>query len=60
MKMFLTRMGSSAKFIVTGDMTQTDLPFKQSSGLTQAVKIFNDVPGMDIIYLQMVDNVVSP
>ncbi|MGP8214092.1 MAG: PhoH family protein [Bacteroidia bacterium] len=55
MKMFLTRMGSSAKFIVTGDVTQTDLPFKQSSGLTQAVKIFNEVPGIDIIYLDVND-----
>ncbi len=55
MKMFLTRMGSSAKFIVTGDMTQTDLPFKQSSGLTQAVKIFNDVPGIDTIFLDVND-----
>lgn len=55
MKMFLTRMGSSAKFIVTGDVTQTDLPFKQPSGLTQAVKIFNDVPGIDIIHLDVND-----
>ncbi len=55
MKMFLTRMGSSAKFIVTGDMTQTDLPFKQASGLTQAVKIFKDVPGIDTIFLDVND-----
>lgn len=55
MKMFLTRMGSSAKFIVTGDVTQTDLPFKQPSGLTQAVRIFNDVPGIDIIHLDAND-----
>ncbi|HTA81493.1 MAG TPA: PhoH family protein [Bacteroidia bacterium] len=55
MKMFLTRMGSSAKFIVTGDVTQTDLPFKQPSGLTQAIKIFNNVPGIDIIHLDVND-----
>ncbi|HXP52537.1 MAG TPA: PhoH family protein [Bacteroidia bacterium] len=55
MKMFLTRMGSSAKFIVTGDVTQTDLPFKQASGLTQAIKIFNDVPGIDMIHLDVND-----
>lgn len=39
MKMFLTRMGSNAKFIVTGDLTQIDLPSKQSSGLIQAVRL---------------------
>jgi phosphate starvation-inducible PhoH-like protein len=55
MKMFLTRMGSSAKFIVTGDMTQTDLPFKQPSGLIQAIKIFSNVPGIDIIHLTAED-----
>ena len=55
MKMFLTRMGSSAKFIVTGDMTQTDLPFRQPSGLIQAIKIFSNVPGIDIIHLTAED-----
>ena len=55
MKMFLTRMGSSAKFIVTGDMTQTDLPFKQPSGLIQAIRIFSDVPGIDVIHLNAED-----
>lgn len=55
MKMFLTRMGSSAKFIVTGDITQTDLPFKQPSGLTQAIKIFSNVPGIDVIHLNAED-----
>lgn len=51
MKMFLTRMGSSAKFIVTGDTTQTDLPFKQPSGLIHAIEIFKDVPGIELIFL---------
>jgi phosphate starvation-inducible PhoH-like protein len=55
MKMFLTRMGSSAKFIVTGDITQTDLPFKQPSGLLQAMHIFKNVEGIDIIQLDASD-----
>lgn len=55
MKMFLTRMGNSAKFIVTGDMTQTDLPFKLPSGLIHATRIFKGVPGIDIIYLDESD-----
>jgi phosphate starvation-inducible protein PhoH and related proteins len=51
MKMFLTRMGASAKFIVTGDTTQIDLPFKQPSGLIHAIEIFKDVPGIEIVIL---------
>ncbi len=51
LKMFLTRMGPSAKFIVTGDVTQIDLPKKQMSGLHTALKILTDIKGIDIIYL---------
>ncbi|WP_214229324.1 PhoH family protein [Pedobacter sp. B4-66] len=51
LKMFLTRMGPSAKFIVTGDVTQIDLPKKQMSGLHNALRILDDIPGIDIIYL---------
>jgi phosphate starvation-inducible PhoH-like protein len=51
LKMFLTRMGPSAKFIVTGDITQIDLPKKQMSGLHNALRILEDIPGIDIIYL---------
>lgn len=51
LKMFLTRMGPSAKFIVTGDITQIDLPKKQQSGLHTALRILPDVKGIDIIYL---------
>ena len=50
-KMFLTRMGPSAKFIVTGDITQIDLPKKQQSGLHTALRILNEIKGIDIIYL---------
>lgn len=51
LKMFLTRMGPTAKFIVTGDVTQIDLPRKQQSGLNTALHILADIKGIDIIYL---------
>ncbi|SKB34552.1 PhoH family protein [Daejeonella lutea] len=51
LKMFLTRMGPTAKFIVTGDVTQIDLPRKQQSGLNTALRILGDIKGIDIIYL---------
>jgi len=55
LKMFLTRMGRSAKFIVTGDITQIDLPANQSSGLIHATKILKDLPGTDFIFLDEKD-----
>lgn len=55
LKMFLTRMGSSAKFIVTGDITQIDLPKHQISGLFHSQKILNNIPGIDFIYLDKSD-----
>lgn len=55
MKMFLTRMGQTAKFIVTGDMSQVDLPYKQRSGLSYAIDILRDIEGIDIIELQQSD-----
>jgi phosphate starvation-inducible PhoH-like protein len=51
LKMFITRMGRSSKFIVTGDITQIDLPRNQSSGLKQAELILKDIEGIDFIYL---------
>jgi phosphate starvation-inducible PhoH-like protein len=51
LKMFLTRMGPTAKFIVTGDVTQIDLPKKQQSGLHTALRILADIKGIEIIYL---------
>lgn len=51
MKMFLTRMGQSAKFIITGDMTQIDLPRNQSSGLVMAVNYLSDVEGIGVVKL---------
>jgi phosphate starvation-inducible PhoH-like protein len=51
LKMFLTRMGPTAKFIVTGDITQIDLPKKAQSGLHNALRILEEIKGIDIIYL---------
>ncbi|MBC7757954.1 MAG: PhoH family protein [Phormidesmis sp. FL-bin-119] len=51
LKMFLTRMGPTAKFIVTGDVTQIDLPRKQQSGLNNALRILGEIKGIEIIYL---------
>lgn len=50
-KMFLTRMGASAKFIVTGDVTQVDLPKHQPSGLIHAIKLLENVEGINFIKL---------
>lgn len=55
MKMFLTRMGPESKMIVTGDMTQVDLPGRQSSGLKEAVKILANVKGIGIVELNEKD-----
>lgn len=51
MKMFLTRMGSDAKFIITGDAGQIDLPPKQKSGLKEAMRFLKDIKGIKFIFL---------
>ncbi|HNW98148.1 MAG TPA: PhoH family protein [Bacteroidales bacterium] len=51
MKMFLTRMGRSSKFIVTGDITQIDLPRNQASGLLHSMRILKNIEGIEIIML---------
>jgi phosphate starvation-inducible PhoH-like protein len=51
LKMFLTRMGTTAKFIITGDLTQIDLPRNHPSGLKTAAQILAGIPGIDFIYL---------
>lgn len=51
LKMFLTRMGPTAKFIVTGDITQIDLPKKQHSGLKTAIKLLDNIEGICFVYL---------
>lgn len=55
LKMFLTRMGRNAKFVITGDLTQVDLPRHQQSGLLQATRILKNVKGIDIIELDNSD-----
>ena len=55
LKMFLTRMGKSSKFIVTGDVTQIDLPRKKLSGLLQAPQLLKGIKGIDFVYLDKSD-----
>ena len=55
MKMFLTRMGFGSKIVVTGDITQIDLPRGSKSGLVEAEHILKDVEGIDFCYLKDVD-----
>lgn len=55
MKMFLTRMGNNAKFIVTGDITQIDLARKEDSGLVPTLKLLESIPGLAIIHFDSRD-----
>jgi len=67
MKMFLTRIGFGSRAVVTGDITQIDLPAEQSSGLKNAVKILSDVDGVaftwftpnDVVRHQLVQRIVE-
>lgn len=54
-RMFLTRMGWNTKMIITGDMTQIDLPRDQKSGLKEALSILGDVQGISVVDLQKED-----
>lgn len=66
-KMFLTRLGVNAKMIITGDVTQIDLPRSVCSGLVQALRILHDIPGIgrvefgkkDIVRHQLVQRIVE-
>jgi phosphate starvation-inducible protein PhoH and related proteins len=60
MKMFLTRMGHGSKIVVTGDMTQTDLPTTVKSGLIDAVQRLRDIQGISIVHLDEADIVRNP
>ena len=51
MKMFLTRIGFNSKVIVTGDITQTDLPAGKKSGLAEAIQILRGIPDIGIVEL---------
>lgn len=55
MKMFLTRIGFNSKAIITGDVTQTDLPHKQQSGLISIQRILKDTEGISFVYLDEKD-----
>lgn len=57
LKMFLTRMGINSKFIITGDITQIDLPGKENSGLLQAMRILQEIEGITTVFFN-VDDVV--
>ncbi|RLJ32783.1 phosphate starvation-inducible protein PhoH [Chryseobacterium sp. 7] len=60
MKMFLTRMGMNAKFIITGDPSQIDLPKNQQSGLKEAMRILNGVKEIGFVHLTEEDVVRHP
>lgn len=51
MKMFLTRMGNGSRMVITGDITQIDLPNEKKSGLNEARRILSDVEGLSFVYL---------
>jgi phosphate starvation-inducible PhoH-like protein len=55
MKMFLTRMGMTAKFVITGDMSQVDLPSRQRSGLAYALDVLKDIEEIQIVRLGQSD-----
>jgi len=55
LKMFLTRMGPNAKMIVTGDMSQVDLPRNQTSGLQGAIRMLSRIKGIAIVELDVMD-----
>ena len=60
MKMFLTRMGMNAKFIITGDPSQVDLPMRQKSGLKEAMRILKEVEEIGFVHLTDEDVVRHP
>ncbi len=55
LKMFLTRLGPTAKAIITGDLSQIDLPYSQKSGLRHAIEILPNIDGIDMIRLTVED-----
>lgn len=60
MKMFLTRMGTNAKFIVTGDATQVDLPRREDSGLLRTIKMLEEIKGVTVVRFTDSDIVRHP
>ncbi len=60
MKMFLTRLGDNARMVVTGDLSQVDLPPGQKSGLADAMEVLDEVTGIDIVRFDDTDVVRHP
>ncbi len=60
MKMFLTRLGFGSKMIVTGDLSQIDLPNKNHSGMTEAIEILDDIKGIKMVRFQREDVMRHP
>jgi phosphate starvation-inducible PhoH-like protein len=60
MKMFLTRLGFSSKTVITGDVTQIDLPNGQSSGLIEAKEILEDIEGIQFVFFSREDVIRHP
>ncbi len=60
MKLFLTRLGFRSKMIVTGDLTQIDLPPRATSGLIHATQLLKDVSGIDVIRFERIDVIRHP
>ncbi len=55
MKMFVTRLGNNSKAVITGDLTQTDLPNPKKSGLLEALNVLNNVEGIKFVHFEDVD-----
>ncbi len=60
MKMFLTRLGYDSKSVITGDVTQVDLPLRSQSGLVEVESLLRDIPGIEFCYFTEVDVVRHP
>jgi len=60
MKMFLTRLGEGGRAVITGDVTQIDLPRRSDSGLLHAISILSGIEGLHFTYLHTVDGVRNP
>ena len=58
--MFLTRLGRSSKVVITGDITQIDLPKRTTSGLKHAIDLLEKIPNISVTYFQSKDVVRHP
>ena len=60
MMMFLTRLGDESRMVITGDITQIDLPKSKQSGLKEAAQILNKIKGIELFYFNAEDIVRHP